>query len=69
MTPTLITSMENTAAASGVPKSAENAALIPVIISIFLSLSLSFRMPAKVLPKLAPIWSAAPSLPTDAPNK
>ena len=55
MTPTEITSMAKIAAASGVPNNAAKAALMPVIIIIFWSLSLSFSHFAKVCPMDAPI--------------
>ena len=45
------------------------AALIPVMMRILWSFSLNFKRRAAVEPKLAPIWSAAPSRPTDAPNR
>ncbi len=53
--PTLTTSIENIAAAIGVPKSAEKAALIPDIINIFLSSVLSLNSLPKKLPMLPPI--------------
>ena len=52
--PTLITSIEKTAAATGVPKSAEKHALIPHIIIIRVSLSSKLNSFAKALPKEPP---------------
>lgn len=65
--PTLITSIENTAAAIGVPKSAEKQALIPHMIVIFVSLVSYFAIFAKKFPNEPPICNAAPSLPAEPP--
>ena len=62
----LMTSMANTAAASGVPKIAENPALMPHIMAIFLSFSSSRKALPIRFPRLPPSCSAAPSRPTEA---
>ena len=63
------TSKEKTAAATGVPKSAEKQALIPHIIAIFVSFSSYFATFARKLPREPPICKAAPSLPAEPPNR
>ena len=69
MTPTEIISMGKTAAASGVPKMAEKQADIPHIIAIRLSFSSIRKSFDSASPRLPPIMSAAPSLPTEAPTR
>ena len=71
MIPTLITSIGKKTAASGVPKIAEKAALIPHIIIIRLSSSLNFKnlsLPSPAASEL-PSCKAAPSLPTEPPKR
>ncbi len=69
MMPTLTTSMEKIAAAIGVPKSAENAALMPHIIMICLSFSSKPNSLPRPFPMLPPSCSAAPSRPAEPPNR
>ena len=54
ITPTLITSIEKTAAAIGVPNSAEKQALMPHIIIIRVSFSSNLNSFANVLPNAPP---------------
>ena len=67
MTPTLTTSMENTAAASGVPKRAAKAADMPHMVMVRWSFS-SRRIQVPSLEEIEPpSWRAAPSRPEEPP--
>ena len=69
MMPTLATSREKTAAARGVPNSAEKPALIPHMIIMVLSLSFN-RSTSPSFPEiLPPSCSAAPSRPALPPQR
>ena len=65
----LTTSIENIAAAMGVPNNAEKHALMLHIIIIRVSLSSNLRSFAKKLPIEPPTCSAAPSLPAEPPKR
>ena len=63
----LITSIENTAAAIGVPNRAAKAPLMPHMTAIFISFS-SRRITLPIwFPMLPPNWRAAPSRPEEPP--
>ena len=68
-TPTLTISIGRMAAAIGVPKRAENAALMPHMIMTCLSLSSKRKNFPIAFPILPPICRAAPSRPADPPKK
>ena len=69
MCPTDTTSIENTAAVTGVVKMAENAPLIPHIIIVPMLSFLSFKSLPAAEPIPPPICSAAPSLPAEPPKR
>ena len=58
-----------TAAAAGVPKSAEKTALIPAITIMRISLFLNLNISPILCPKLPPSCNAAPSLPAEPPTR
>ena len=69
MIPTDTTSMEKKEAAMGVPKRAEKTALIPHMVMVFRSFSSNLKSLPTFCPREPPICRAAPSRPTEAPER